>query len=136
MTALIDTGFMLAVLAHNDSHHAACRAVIANERNALLPSVVLPELAYLVIRDLGYPVLVLFLRQLLNNPEQLIETTPADLRRAADLLEKYRDAHLDFVDCVIVAIAERLKISRILTVDRRDFSILRPAHIEAFEILP
>jgi uncharacterized protein len=76
------------------------------------------------------------LRQLLDNPEQLIETTPADLRRAADLLEKYHDARLDFVDCVIVAIAERLKISRILTVDRRDFSILRPTHTKAFEILP
>lgn len=32
--------------------------------------------------------------------------------------------------------AERLNIERILTLDRRDFSIIKPKHCAAFEILP
>jgi hypothetical protein len=29
-----------------------------------------------------------------------------------------------------------MNITRILTVDRRDFSIVRPRHVEHFELLP
>ncbi|MEI2690592.1 MAG: hypothetical protein V9H69_13160 [Anaerolineae bacterium] len=36
----------------------------------------------------------------------------------------------------IVAIAERLKAQRILTLDRRHFGLMRPRHCTAFEILP
>ena len=59
-----------------------------------------------------------------------------DLSRAVKLLDEYADARLDFVDATIVAIAERLNIRRILTLDRRHFRIIRPHHCEAFELLP
>jgi len=45
MTALLDTGFLLAVLDADDELH---------------PAPVLPELAYMVLRELGYPVLINF----------------------------------------------------------------------------
>jgi predicted nucleic acid-binding protein len=45
-------------------------------------------------------------------------------------------AKLDFVDALIVAIAERLNISRLLTLDRRDFQFIRPKHCTSFELLP
>jgi hypothetical protein len=40
------------------------------------------------------------------------------------------------VDALIVAMAERLKITRLLTLDRRDFQIIRPKHCDSFELLP
>lgn len=43
---------------------------------------------------------------------------------------------VDFVDCAIVAMAERLNIKRIMTVDQRHFSMFRPKHCPAFEIIP
>ncbi|MDJ1182374.1 hypothetical protein PMH09_04135 [Roseofilum sp. BLCC_M143] len=43
---------------------------------------------------------------------------------------------LDFVDASIAAVAERINVTRILTLDRRDFTILRPRHCDYFEILP
>jgi hypothetical protein len=42
---------------------------------------------------------------------------------------------LDFVDASIVALAERLSIQRILTIDKKDFRIIRPKHCAYFEIL-
>lgn len=51
-------------------------------------------------------------------------------------MRQYADAKLDFVDAIIAAIAERLNITRILTLDQRDFRLIRPRHCEAFEILP
>jgi predicted nucleic acid-binding protein len=35
-----------------------------------------------------------------------------------------------------MAVAERLNIGRVLTLDRRDFQIMRPRHRDFFELLP
>ncbi len=136
MTALLDTGVLLAALADNDALHQVCAAALEQEPAVLLPDVVLPELAYLLIRDAGYPPMIQFLNALVAGELPLVRFTPADLTRAAALMEQYADSHIDFVDCVIAALAERLNISRILTIDRRHFSIIRPRHIPAFEIAP
>lgn len=134
--SLIDTGFMLAVLNESDAHHKACASVYDLESNALLPEVALSELAYLILREGGYDALVDFLRTLTNGEVNLVATELQDLKRASEILEKYADSKIDFVDSVIMAIAERLGIKRILTVDRRDFGMFRPAHCDYFEILP
>ena len=60
----------------------------------------------------------------------------ADLKRVATLIQTYQDMRLDFVDATLVAIAERLNIKRILTLDQRHFRIVRPKHCQAFSLLP
>jgi predicted nucleic acid-binding protein len=66
----------------------------------------------------------------------LEELTPQDLRRILELLGRYAAARIGFVDAAVVATAERLNVSRILTTDRRDFSLVRPRHCRTFELLP
>lgn len=46
------------------------------------------------------------------------------------------DAELDFADAAVIALAERLDIEHVATFDRRDFSIIRPQHCQAFQLLP
>jgi hypothetical protein len=75
-------------------------------------------------------------RSLVNLEMALEELTLQDLRRTLDLLNRYAAARIGFVDAAVVATAERLRISRILTTDRRDFSLIRPRHCKAFELLP
>ena len=73
----------------------------------------------------------------LANTELTLETPLSDdYLRAAEILRQYADARLDFVDALIVAQAERLNISRLLTLDRRDFNLIRPRHCLNFELLP
>ena len=55
-----------------------------------------------------------------------------DVRRTNEILEKYQDSKVDFVDCVIVAMAEQLNIQTILTVDQRHFRLFRPKHCPYF----
>ena len=59
-----------------------------------------------------------------------------DLERAAALIDQYREADIGLVDATIVAMAERLGSVRLYTLDRRDFSIIRPRHVAAFQLLP
>jgi uncharacterized protein len=59
-----------------------------------------------------------------------------DIANGADIMGRYLDANLDFVDCVLMAQAERLNITQICTFDRRDFSLVRPHHCDYFDLLP
>lgn len=136
MTALLDTGFLLAVLDADDEFHPACVAALVNESHPLLPDVVLPELAFMILRELGYPVLISFLQAIGQGELAIERATLADLERTAEILGKYADSRIDFVDCVIAAMAERLNIQHILTVDRRHFQLFRPQHCSHFVIQP
>jgi predicted nucleic acid-binding protein len=84
----------------------------------------------------GNPATARFLRRLSKRKYILYPLDEDILERTAQLLEKYADSRVDFVDATVAAIAERLEITRILTLDRRDFQILRPKHSAHFEILP
>lgn len=135
--SIFDTGFLLAVFNEYDNFHEQCKTVFDQElANALLPDIVLPELAYLMKRELDLKYLTRFLQIVAKGDFELIRTTEKDLERAAEILEKYDDNNIDFVDTAIVAMAERLDITKILTVDRRHFSVFQPRHCAAFEILP
>ncbi|MBI1924597.1 PIN domain-containing protein [Candidatus Poribacteria bacterium] len=136
MSALLDTGFLLAVLDADDEFHESCSEALLAEPVPLLPDVVLPELAYMVLRELGYSVLIDFLKSIHNGELVIEKTNRDDLARTVEILEKYADSQVDFVDCVIVAMAERLNIQRILTVDRRHFQLFRPKHCKYFVIIP
>ncbi len=59
-----------------------------------------------------------------------------DLSRCSDIPYKYADQNIDFVDALIFAMAERLDVTKTLTIDRRHFSMFRPSRCKAFEILP
>jgi predicted nucleic acid-binding protein len=79
---------------------------------------------------------VRFLNSLTNTRFSLIAIELSDILRTTKILEKYLDARIDFVDATVIAIAERLEISYVLTLDRRDFMAVRPQHISFFELLP
>ena len=67
---------------------------------------------------------------------ELVDFTADDLDRAIELIEQYADAEIGLVDASVVAIAERLRIARILTLDRRRFSFVKPRHCTALELVP
>ena len=60
----------------------------------------------------------------------------ADWMRIAELVWQYRDLPLGTVDASVVAAAERLSVGTIATLDRRHFGVVRPRHIDAFELTP
>ncbi len=56
--------------------------------------------------------------------------------RTAQILGIYADSGVDYVDALIVAVSERLRIRTVLTFDRRHFGLVRPLHCPAFDLLP
>jgi predicted nucleic acid-binding protein len=134
---LVDTSFLVAIANGHDRYHAECLALAATIKTGFfVPVTVLPEAAYLIYDRLGHHVMREFVRQM-NGPNWTIEAVQAnDLGRTLEILEKYQDNNLDFVDATLIAIAERLHIQQVLTLDQRQFRVIRPAHCATFEILP
>lgn len=62
--------------------------------------------------------------------------TAADWARIATLVDTYADLRLGGVDASLVTVAERLDVREIATLDRRHFTVVRPAHVDAFELIP
>jgi uncharacterized protein len=136
MIAVADSGFVLAVANPRDEYHQACLKVYKAATIIHVPQSTFAEVGYMPTRDAGNRAVVRFLSQLHTTKYRLEALEPDDLLRMAELLEKYADTRLDFVDVSITAVAERLNIRTILTVDPRDCHIIRPIHTEYFDLLP
>jgi predicted nucleic acid-binding protein len=59
-----------------------------------------------------------------------------DAPRMQELMRRYRSLPMDLADAALVRAAEREQIRRIFTLDRRDFSVYRPAKLGRFSIIP
>jgi uncharacterized protein len=136
-TILIDTGPLYAMADRDDDwHHRVVRFLESSQNALIVPATVLPEAAYLLESHLGAAAERKLIQSVVNGELAVEELTHPDYRRALEVLRTYEEARLGFVDATVVALAERLKISHILTTDRRDFSIVRPRHCKAFDLLP
>ncbi|CCI03901.1 MAG: PIN domain-containing protein [Microcystis sp. M048S1] len=131
-----DTGFVVALLNQSDIKHSDVVAIYQNYQQILLPQTVLAEVAYLVGRSAGVSTVAAFLKGLSASRFHLIPLSETDVIRVSEILEEYKDSRIDFVDATVMAIAERLKITLILTLDQRDFRLFRPKHCQSLEILP
>ena len=55
---------------------------------------------------------------------------------AVEIADTYANLDLGIVDASVIALAERLRVVQVLTLDRRDFSVVRPRHCPALALLP
>lgn len=120
---LFDAGPLVALFDRDDAYHV--RAVdflreFSGEAVTSLP--VITEVVYLL--DFSLQAQVDFLRWVGDGAVTLVDLAPDDFTRIVELIEKYADLPMDFTDGVLVAIAERLKIRHVASVDK-DFSIYR-----------
>jgi len=60
----------------------------------------------------------------------------SDYRRVRELLTTYADLRVGFVDAAVFAIVERLRETKLATLDHRYFGVMRPRHVDALELLP
>ncbi len=121
----------------DDAHHAASLELLETDPGPLLvPTLVVTEVTYLIGTRLGWQAEVRFLGDLATGLLTLEPVHPSDPLRIAELVAQYHDLPLGSVDASVVAAAERLGVTTIATTDRRHFAVVRPAHTDAFELVP
>lgn len=134
---IFDTGPLVAALDRRDAHHRACLPLLGlrGERR-IVPAPVIVEVTYFLNQRLGSTALITFLRQIESGLFDVEPLLPEDYRRVVEVLERYADSGIDFVDAAVLAIAERRREPKVATLDRRHFGIMRPRHVEALILLP
>ncbi len=128
-SALIaDTGGLLRALAKRPDGRLAWPAYAGVLRQAsavVVPALVLAEVACFLRSERAS------MRKLvaeLFDPTTTYEfetTLSTDVVRALQIDAKFHELGLGLVDGVVAAVAERRQIYRVLTIDRRDFSVVR-----------
>ena len=124
----------------NDQDHDRCVEVFSRmhrERETLVvPCFVVAETCHMIQRDGGNRPVAQFMRSLVGGIFRQIDLDDQDMMRAAHLLEQYADLGLDAADAAVIALAERHNLDTVITLDYRDFRVVRPSHIAAFTLLP
>lgn len=115
---LLDTGGWLYALAGEAGYAEALQTA----RPAVVPSLVLAEVDFHLRRRRGD--MKKLMREIERGAYIYEPASAADLSRAMQIDAKFAGLQLGLVDASIVALAERLRISRVLTIDS-DFSVVR-----------
>lgn len=132
---LLDTGALVSLLDRSQTHHRRCRTFFEGWTKPVVSTeAVLTETTHLLASvNGGVTAAVDFF---LAGGAVIVPSTPASLKRARALLEKYADLPMDFADATLVVLAEELGTSLVFTTDRTDFSVYRVKDRKPFRIVP
>ncbi len=134
---LCDTGVLLAAGNVKDRAHQASLGLLRTAEGPLLvPSPVLGEVGYLLQSRVGPQAEVIFLQSFGGDGFRIAELEDEDIPRMAELVDTYLDLPLGIVDAAVIAIAERLNLTTVATLDHRHFTVVRPRHVPEFILLP
>ena len=136
-----DTGGLLRSLARTRTAHRAfqtTRPALTSASLVIVPGLVLAEVDYFLRKH--RPAMRKLVAEIFD-PGTRYEyelPLPSDIVRALALDARFANLDLGLVDGTVAAVAERRRVYRILTTDRRDFGALRvgPRLSRAFELLP
>lgn len=122
MDLVADTGPLYAIFDAKDRHHERVRSVFESYRGSIVvPLPVVTEVDYFLSRYLGSQAALDFVESLSTGAFEVDHLEPGDLRRCHELMGRYDDLGLGFVDASVMVVAERRRTREILTVDERDF---------------
>ena len=138
---IADTGGLLRALARKSNGKPSFpeyESALTSASLVIVPALVLAEVDYFLRNERAA------MRKLvveLFDPRTTYEyefTRPADVVRALEIDAKFKELDPGLVDGTVAAVAERRKLHRVLTTDRRDFSAIRvgPRFTQALELVP
>jgi predicted nucleic acid-binding protein len=137
MAILLDTSAVLAAADRADLNHEAAVAWFRRaDEPLLLGALTLGELDVLLQRELGAEASLAVVDAIVEGVIRLVSPSVEDLVRAVDLLREAAEHRPRLADAVLVAMAERLDVRRVVTFDRRPIAVFRPRHVRSLDLEP
>ncbi|HAJ95595.1 MAG TPA: hypothetical protein DCP02_05100 [Actinobacteria bacterium] len=136
MQVILDTNIIYSLMDKDDRQHLKIKSFFQENNDFLyiLPSTTIIEICYLVRTRLSSYLEIKFLEEI-NQSFILEPVKDIDILRIIEILKKYNTLNIGYVDASIVAIAERLKLNKILTLDNKHFGVLAPRGFDYFDML-
>ncbi len=137
MSLVLDTGPILALLDADDPAHSRCAALLDEiDEPLIVVAVTLVEVDYWIRKRLQPEVWSIFVEDIASGSYLLDHLSADDLARVAELEATYTDLDLGMVDAAVIATCERLGEQKVVTLDCRHFSTVRPRHCDYLQLLP
>lgn len=137
---LCDTGPIVATALRTDAHSHECTKLFTELHNMgrrlLIPATVIAEVGYLLENRSGPKAEAAFLRSLADGAFEPVSLQSPDFERMAELVHQYKDLPLGTTDASVIALAEKLGITQVATLDHRHFTVVRPRHVNSFALVP
>jgi uncharacterized protein len=132
---LMDTGPLVAFFDASGNTHRTCLDILKDLDGPLLTVwPVLTEAFYLL--SFSWRAQDNLLEFLARGGVEIGALERSHMARCRALMSKYKDLPMDLADAALVAVAETKKIKSIFTLDHKDFSVYRPAHVKRLEMIP
>lgn len=129
---LADTGYLVAMGRKADPYHQrALRFASHFEGQLITSSAIVVEACHF----LSAASQVDLLDMARGDRMRVAEVPVSSYGDLASTIQKYSDAGVDFADASLVWLADQIGLRRILTVDVRDFSVLRLKNGKRFELV-
>ena len=132
---LVDTGPLVALLDRSDPDHVACQETLSSLSDSMVTVWPVVTEAMYMLRAYWRAQEALW-EMIETGAVEILPLGIDDVPRMQELMRKYRDLPMDLADAALVRAAERERLRRIFTLDRRDFQIYRPSRIGRFVIFP
>jgi len=133
----VDTSALLSAMDASDPGQRRASAAIQAARGPrLISPFVLAELDYLLGRRVGAAAARRLLEEVIRGAYRLEPFDAADIKRVAEIIDRYSDLQLGLADASIVVLAERHGIHTVVTLDERHFRAVRGPGDRPFRILP
>jgi predicted nucleic acid-binding protein len=133
----LDTGPIVALLDAADPEHERCLTMVENlDEDLVVPAPVLVEVDYWLLKLYGAGPWQTFVEDVSLGAYRLHQIDEQGLVRAAELEHKYSNLDLGLVDATVIVTCEQLGEPKVASLDRRDFSVVRPRHCERLTLLP
>ncbi len=134
---IVDTGPLVAAADRTDRHHRVCLELLETATGPLVTTaMVVAEVVYLLTREIGPHAEPALYDAIIDGALTVEPLTASDWQRVRELVDRYQDMPLGGTDASLIAIAERLDTTRIATLDHAHFTVVRPAHCTAFDLVP
>jgi predicted nucleic acid-binding protein len=134
---IFDTGPLYAALDRSDSAHAISSGLLIRANQPfIVPAPVLVEVDWLLQRNGLLDVSIRLQDDIVAGLFRVEDLKLQDYVRISAILTQYSDTPIGFVDAAVPAIVERLGETRLATLDRRHFGLLRPSHVNALTLIP
>ena len=132
---LVDTGPLVALLDRSDPYHLTCQETLSSLDDSLVTVWPVVTEAMYMLRSYWQAQDALW-EMIDTAAVEILVLGKNDVARMRELMRKYRDLPMDLADAALVRVAERERLRRIFTLDRRDFQIYRPSRLGRFAVLP
>jgi predicted nucleic acid-binding protein len=137
LALILDTGPLFAAMDRSDADHERCAALVESANEPIvIPAPVIVEIDWLSGQRLLPDAFLSLLEDIRDKRLAVEDLRIDDYERVRELVDRYRELRLGFVDAAVLSIVERLREAKLATLDHPHFAVVRPRHVPTLRLLP